>query len=201
MARYRGPQWKLSRKVGISLSETGKELSKRNTRPGQHGASRQKLSEYGLQLKEKQKLRLMYGVSEKQFRRLFDAAKKVQGVHGENFMVLLERRLDNIVYRLGLATTRQGARQLVNHGHVTVDGIRVNIPSFQVSPNQVISLKEHSKSLKVVKEALESSSRKKPVSFVKFDSSKMEGNLTEIPNRKELSQEINESLIVEYYNR
>ncbi len=201
MARYRGAQWKLSRKVGISLSETGKEIAKRNTRPGQHGANRVKLSEYGLQLKEKQKLRLMYGVSEKQFRRTFDRSKKMHGVHGENFMVLLEQRLDNIVYRLGLSTTRQGARQLVNHGHVTVDGQRVDIPSYQVSPNQVISLKDHSKTLKVVKEALEQTARKRSVSFVKFDTEKMEGILTEIPNRKELSQEINESLIVEFYNR
>jgi small subunit ribosomal protein S4 len=201
MARYRGPQWKLSRKVGISLSGTGKEIAKRNTRPGQHGANRIKLSEYGLQLKEKQKLRLMYGVSEKQFRRTFDQAKKIHGVHGENFMILLERRLDNVVYRLGLANTRQGARQLVNHGHITVDGKRVDIPSFRVAPNQVIGLKDHSKNLKAVQEALEASSRKRLVSFVKFDNSKMEGILTEIPNRKELSQEVNESLIVEFYNR
>ncbi|MCY9400427.1 30S ribosomal protein S4, partial [Bacillus haynesii] len=128
MARYTGPSWKLSRRLGISLSGTGKELEKRPYAPGPHGpGQRKKLSEYGLQLQEKQKLRHMYGVNERQFRNLFDKAAKMAGKHGENFMILLEARLDNIVYRLGLARTRRQARQLVNHGHVLVDGSRVDI--------------------------------------------------------------------------
>ena len=153
MARYTGPAWKLSRRLGISLSGTGKELEKRPYAPGQHGPNqRKKLSEYGLQLQEKQKLRHMYGVNERQFRTLFDKAGKMPGKHGENFMILLETRLDNIVYRLGLARTRRGARQLVNHGHVMVDGKRVDIPSFRLKPGQEISLREKSQNLDVVNE-------------------------------------------------
>ena len=121
MARYTGPSWKLSRRLGISLTGTGKELEKRPYAPGQHGPNqRRKISEYGLQLQEKQKLRHMYGITERQFRSMFDRAGKLKGVHGENFMILLESRLDNLVYRLGLARTRRQARQLVNHGHITV---------------------------------------------------------------------------------
>ena len=151
MSRYTGPSWKLSRRLGISLSGTGKELEKRPYAPGQHGPTqRKKLSEYGLQLQEKQKLRHIYGVNERQFRDLFDKAGKMTGKHGENFMILLETRLDNLVYRLGLARTRRGARQLVNHGHVIVDGKRVDIPSFRVKPGQEISLREKSQNLDVV---------------------------------------------------
>ncbi len=135
MSRYTGPTWKLSRRLGISLSGTGKELQKRPYGPGQHGPnSRRKLTEYGLQLQEKQKLRHMYGMTERQFSKLFEQAGKQAGIHGENFMILLESRLDNIVYRLGLTRTRAQARQLVNHGHVTVDGKRVDIPSYRVRP-------------------------------------------------------------------
>ena len=140
MARYTGPSWKISRRLGISLSGTGKELEKRPYAPGQHGPNqRKKLTEYGLQLQEKQKLRLMYGLNERQFLTLFVKAGKMKGVHGENFMILLESRLDNLVYRLGLARTRRQARQLVNHGHVLVDGRRVDIPSYSVKPGQTIS--------------------------------------------------------------
>ena len=130
MSRYTGPSWKRSRRLGISLSGTGKEIARRNYAPGQHGPnSRGRLSEYGQQLHEKQKLRWMYGLNERQFRTLFARAGKIrEGQHGVNFMILLERRLDNIVYRLGLATTREQARQLVNHGPITVDGKRVDIP-------------------------------------------------------------------------
>ena len=135
---------------------TGKELEKRPYAPGQHGPNqRKKLSEYGLQLQEKQKLRHMYGVTERQFRNLFDSAGKMQGIHGENFMILLESRLDNVVYRLGLARTRRGARQLVNHGHVLVDGKRVDIPSYKVKPGQTISVREKSRNLDVIKESIE----------------------------------------------
>jgi small subunit ribosomal protein S4 len=156
MARYTGPTWKLSRRLGISLSGTGKELARRPYAPGQHGPNqRKKLSEYGIQLQEKQKLRLMYGVNEKQFRNLFVRAGKMKGIHGENFMKLLESRLDNLVYRLGLARTRAQARQLVVHGHVTVNGKKVDRPAYQVTVGDVIGLREKSRNLAVVKEALE----------------------------------------------
>src|SRR5690625_4601207 len=143
MSRFTGSLWKKSRRLGISLTGTGKELAKRPYAPGQHGANqRRKISEYGLQQQEKQKLRFMYGLNERQFRTLFNEAGKMQGIHGENFMVLLESRLDNLVFRLGLARTRRQARHLVYHGHITVDGRRVDIPSYRVKPNQTIGLRE-----------------------------------------------------------
>ena len=201
MSRYTGPSWKVSRRLGISLSGTGKELARRPYAPGQHGQNnRRKLSEYGLQLREKQKLRMTYGLSERQFANLFLKAGKIrEGKHGDNFMVLLERRLDNVVYRLGLATTRRQARQLVNHGHITVDGKRVDIPSYEVKPGQVISLRERSKDLKVVIEALEAIVGRVP--FVSFDENTMEGSLVRLPERDELDANIDESLVVEYYNK
>ncbi len=201
MSRYTGPSWKVSRRLGISLSGTGKELARRPYAPGQHGQNnRRKLSEYGLQLREKQKLRMTYGLSERQFANIFLKAGKIrEGKHGDNFMVLLERRLDNVVYRLGLATTRRQARQLVNHGHITVDGKRVDIPSYEVKPGQVISLRERSKDLKVVKEALEAIVGRVP--FVSFDENTMEGSLVRLPERDELDANIDESLVVEYYNK
>ena len=200
MARYTGPSWKLSRRLGISLSGTGKELEKRPYAPGPHGpGQRKKLSEYGLQLQEKQKLRHMYGVNERQFRNLFDKAAKMAGKHGENFMILLESRLDNIVYRLGLARTRRQARQLVTHGHVLVDGSRVDIPSYQVKPGQTISLREKSQNLSVVKEAVEVNNF--VPEYLTFDAEKLEGSLTRLPERSELPAEINEALIVEFYSR
>lgn len=200
MARYTGPSWKLSRRLGISLSGTGKELEKRPYAPGQHGPNqRRKLSEYGLQLQEKQKLRHMYGVNERQFRNLFDKAGKMPGKHGENFMILLESRLDNVVYRLGLARTRRQARQLVNHGHIMVDGSRVDIPSYRVAPGQTITLREKSRNLEIVKEAIEVNNF--VPDFVSFDADKLEGTFTRMPERSELPAEINESLIVEFYSR
>jgi small subunit ribosomal protein S4 len=200
MARYTGPSWKLSRRLGISLSGTGKELEKRPYAPGQHGPNqRKKISEYGLQLQEKQKLRHMYGVTERQFRNLFDQAGKLQGKHGENFMALLECRLDNVVYRLGLARTRRQARQLVNHGHVTVNGSRVDIPSFRVLPGQTISVREKSRNLDIIKEAMEVNSF--VPEFLTFDADKLEGTFTRVPERSELPAEINEALIVEFYSR
>jgi small subunit ribosomal protein S4 len=200
MARYTGPSWKLSRRLGISLSGTGKELEKRPYAPGQHGPNqRKKISEYGLQLQEKQKLRHMYGVTERQFRNLFDRAGKMQGKHGENFMALLEARLDNVVYRLGLARTRRQARQLVNHGHITVDGSRVDIPSYRLSAGQTIGVREKSRNLNIVKEALEVNSF--VPDFLTFDADKLEGSFTRLPERSELPAEINEALIVEFYSR
>lgn len=200
MSRYTGPSWKVSRRLGISLTGSGKELARRPYAPGQHGQSRRKLSEYGMQLREKQKLRMMYGLTERQFANTFKRAGKIrEGKHGDNFMILLEQRLDNVVYRLGLATTRRQARQLVNHGHITVDGKRVDIPSYEVKPGQVISLRERSKNLQIVKDALEAVVGRAP--FVSFDEDKMEGTLVRLPERDELEANIDESLIVEYYNK
>jgi small subunit ribosomal protein S4 len=199
MARYTGPRFKLSRRLGISLSGTGKEL-KRPFPPGQHGpGQRRKLSGYGLQLQEKQKLRHMYGLSEKQFRNLFDKAVKMKGIAGENFMFLLESRLDNLVYRLGFANSRAGARQLVAHGHVTVNGKKVDIPSYQVQPGDVIGLRERSRNLKVIKEALEA--RRHLPNYLEFNEQAMEGRYIRLPERSELSQDIDERQIVEFYSR
>ncbi|PPA71656.1 30S ribosomal protein S4 [Jeotgalibacillus proteolyticus] len=200
MARYTGSSWKISRRLGISLSGTGKELEKRPYAPGPHGPTqRKKLSEYGLQLQEKQKLRHTYGVTERQFRNLFDKAAKLQGKQGDNFMILLETRLDNLVYRLGLARTRRQARQLVNHGHVTVDGSRVDIPSYSVKPGQVIGIREKSQKLNIVKESMELNSY--TPEYVSFDADKLEGTFTRLPERAELAADINEALIVEFYSR
>ena len=200
MARYTGPSWKLSRRLGISLSGTGKEIEKRPYAPGQHGPTqRVKLSEYGMQLQEKQKLRFMFGVNERQFRTLFNKAGKMPGKHGENFMILLETRLDNIVYRMGLARTRRAARQLVNHGHVLVDGKRVDIPSFSVKPGQEVSLREKSQNLDIVNEALEVNNF--VPEYVTFNVDTKVGQFVRMPERSELAAEINEALIVEFYSR
>ncbi len=200
MSRYTGPSWKLSRRLGVSLSGTGKELEKRPYAPGPHGPNqRKKISEYGLQLQEKQKLRHMFGINERQFRRTFDAAGKITGIVGENFMILLESRLDNLVYRLGLARTRRGARQLVNHGHILVDGSRVDIPSYRVKPGQTIALREKSLKLTAVEESLAVNNF--VPEYLSFDADKLEGTYTRLPERSELAAEINESLIVEFYSR
>lgn len=199
MARYTGPSWKVSRRLKYSVLETGKELQKRNYAPGQHGQRRAKLSEYAQQLQEKQKVRFTYGVNEKQFRNLFNKAGKLEGKHGENFLFLLESRLDNLVYRLGFATTRRQARQLVNHGHVLVDGKKVDIPSYTVKPGQTIELKEGSKNLAIVKEALEATVTR--LGFVSFDENKGVGTYVRLPERSEILPEIRENLIVEFYNR
>ena len=200
MARYTGPSYKQARRVGFSILETGKDVARRPYGPGQHGADRKgKLSDYSVQLKEKQKVRFMYGLTEKQFRKTFNEASKMQGIVGENFLKLLESRLDNLVYRLGLAATRRAARQLVNHGHITVDGNKVDIPSYRVKPGSVIAVKETDKDMKVVKEALERVTSR--VEFVTFDETKLSGIYVRLPERQELNADINESLIVEFYNR
>lgn len=200
MSRYTGPVWKVSRHLGYSILGTGEELAKRPYGPGQHGQDRKKKpSEYGRQLLEKQKLRFTYGVSERQFRRYFGIAKKSKGITGLAFMQVCEQRLDNIVYRLGFATTRRQARQLVNHGHVLVDGKKVDIPSYLTQVGEVVTLKDSSKSLKIVKEALEKATTRVP--YVEFDKTKLEGKLTRLPERSELTPEIDEALIVEFYNR
>ena len=200
MSRYTGPRWKISRRTGFSILETGDELAKRPYAPGPQGAlKKKKLSEYGKQLQEKQKVRHMYGVNERQFRNTFESAKKCDGVTGAAFLFLLESRLDNIVYRMGLSRTRSGSRQLVNHGHILVDGNKVDIPSYRVKPGQVISVRETSRNLKVIKESLETLHT--IPAYVTFDNEKLEGTYVRLPERSELSPEINESLIVEYYNR
>lgn len=200
MARYTGPAYKKSRRYGFSTLENGKDLAKRPYAPGQHGAGRRKkISEYGIQLQEKQKIRFMYGLNEKQFRRLFDRASKLKGVHGENFLKLLESRLDNLVYRMGLSTTRRGARQLVNHGHILVNGNKVDIPSYSCKPGDVISVKENSLDHPAIKASLEAHVTKP--AYVEFDDKKLTGTYLRYPERTELSADINESLVVEFYNR
>ncbi|MDO4995875.1 MAG: 30S ribosomal protein S4 [Bacilli bacterium] len=200
MSRYTGSSYKQARRVGFSISETGKELAKRPFGPGQHGKDRKgKLSDYGTQLKEKQKVRFMYGVNERQFRKTFEEASKMKGIQGTNFLRLLESRLDNLVYRIGFASTRRGARQLVNHGHVTVNGKKVDIPSYRVKPGDVISMKDADKNLKVVTESLAKVSRR--VEFINYDENKMEATYVRMPERNELNADINEALIVEFYNK
>ena len=200
MSRYLGPTYKKSRRFGFSILENGKELAKRPYAPGEHGQDRRKkLSNYGIQLQEKQKVKFMYGLSEKQMERTFEKAVKMKGVNGENLLKLLESRLDNLVYRIGFATTRKGARQLVNHGHVTVNGKRVDIPSYQVKPGDVISLMENDKEMAIVKSSLEALHNR--VEYISYDDKKMEGTYVRMPERSELNADIDEALIIEYYNR
>ena len=200
MSRYTGPAYKKSRRLGFSTLENGKDLARKPYAPGIHGTSRRKkISEYGIQLQEKQKVRFMYGLNEKQFRRTFDKASKMKGIAGENFLKLLESRLDNLVYRMGLATTRRGARQIVNHGHILVNGNKVDIPSYTCKPGDVISVKENSLEHKAIKNSLELNI--KTPAFVEFDNKKLTGTYLRLPERNELNAEINESLIVEFYNR
>ena len=200
MSRYTGSTYRKSRRFGFSILENGKELTRKPYAPGQHGQDRKrKASNYGEQLTEKQKVRFMYGVNEKQFRKTFEEAGKMKGVHGENFLRLLESRLDNLVYRIGFATTRKGARQLVNHGHVTVNGKKVDIPSYRCKVGDVISIKESDKNLVIVKSSLENAPKR--VEYITYDEAKMSATFVRYPERSELNADINESLIVEFYNR
>ena len=197
--RYTGPVFKKSRRYGFSTLETGKELRQKPTAPGIHGTSRKKLSEYGVQLQEKQKVRFMYGLSEKQLRKTFESAGKMQGIHGYNLLVLLESRLDNLVYRAGFAKTRRAARQLVNHGHITVDGKRVDIPSYRVKVGSTISVREASLNHPVITECLNMDIN--VPAYVSVDKQKKTATYLRYPEREELNSEINEALIVEFYNR
>ena len=201
MSRYKGPTWKISRRLGYSILETGVELKKRTYGPGPHAKDkRKKPSEYGKQLIEKQKLRETYGVSERQFQRLFLIAKSTKGaVTGVVFMQILESRLDNLVYRMGFARTRRQARQLVNHGHILVNDKKVDIPSYLVNVGDVISVKETSKDLAIIKSSLESMTN--TVSYVEVDKEKECGKFVRLPERNELTRDIDESQIVEFYNR
>ncbi len=199
MSKYTGPKWKISRRLNYSILENGKELQKRAYAPGQHGLKRSKLTEYGIQLQEKQKVRFTYGVNEKQFNKTFNDAQKMKGKTGDNFIKLLESRLDNVVYRLGFAKTRAQARQLVNHGHVLVNGKKVNIPSYRLTANDTVSLKDASKKLKIVLEALEATTSR--LEFLSYDENNMVGTFVRYPERTEVLTDIQDSLIVEYYNR
>lgn len=200
MARYTGPVWKVSRRLGFSILETGEELQRRTYAPGQHGPTKRvKLSNYGLQLREKQRIRNMYGLNERQFHNTYVKATKMKGVTGHNLLFLLESRLDNVVYRMGFARTRRAARQLVNHGHILVNGKKVDIPSALVKVGSEIQVKEKSLNMASIAEALEANIN--TPAFVNVDKEAKKGTFLRLPERNELNQEINESLIVEFYNR
>ena len=200
MARITGPVWKKSRRLSFSILETGEELKRRNYPPGQHGqARRPKLSDYATQLREKQRIRLMYGVSERQFFNTYLKAVKKEGVTGLNLLHMLESRLDNVVYRMNLGRTRNAARQLVNHGHILVDGKKVDIPSFQVKPGQTIEVKESSRKMASINDALDANLSM--ADFVEFDKETKKGKFVRLPERTELNQEVNEALVVEFYSR
>ena len=200
MARYTGPSYKKSRRLGFSTLENGKELARRPYAPGAHGKDRKKKSsEYGVQLQEKQKVRFMYGLTEKQFHKVFDKAQKMHGIAGENLLMLLESRLDNIVYRLGMARTRRAARQVVNHGHILVNGKKVDIPSYRVMPGDAVSVKENSMNHPAILAAVED--KVNVPAYLEFDPKKLTGKYVRYPERSELNSEIQEQLIVEFYNR
>lgn len=201
MARYTGPKSKIARKFGDPIFGADKVLSKKNYPPGQHGNNRRrKTSEYGLQLREKQKAKYTYGVLEKQFRHLFHRAQRAKGVTGELLIQLLEARLDNVVFRLGIAPTRSAARQLVSHRHITVDGQVVNIPSYSVKPGQVIGVRERSKSLEVVSDALAGFNHSK-YPWLEWEQSSLSGKLLHLPERADIPENIKEQLIVELYSK
>ena len=201
MARYTGPKTKIARKFGEAIFGPDKVLSKKNYPPGQHGNSRKrKTSEYGLQLREKQKAKYTYGVLERQFRLMFDKAARSTGITGEVLLQLLESRLDNIVYRMGLSPTRAGARQLVLHRHVVVDGKVVNIPSYTVKPGQLIGMRERSKSLEVVVDSLSGFNHTK-YPWIEWDQSLLCGKLLHLPERSDIPENIKEQLIVELYSK
>lgn len=208
MARYRGPVEKLERRLGVDLGLKGERrlagksaLEKRPYAPGQHGQRRTKISEYGLQLQEKQKAKFMYGVSEKQFRSLYKEANSKNGNTGAILIQLLEQRLDNVVYRMAFATTRASARQFVNHGHVLVDGKRVDIPSYRVKPGQKVEIREKSKANPQILRAVELTNQTGMVEWVDIDTEKLFGIYTRIPERDEISIPVEERLIVELYSK
>lgn len=201
MARYTGPVNKKSRRYRYSSLETNKEFlkgKKRTTVPGEHGDKYQKLSNYGEHLYEKQKLKYIYGISEKQMQKIFKRATKMEGVLGENILFILESRLDNIVYRSGIAKTRRQARQIINHGHVIVNGRKIDIPSYQVKVGDTFTFKDRIKNNKLLQDNL--NNRRKSL-FVEFDPKTLQGKFVRLPERDEIAGQINESLIVEYYNK
>ncbi|HJX71974.1 MAG TPA: 30S ribosomal protein S4 [Bacteroidales bacterium] len=201
MARYTGPTTKIARKFGDSIYGVDKHFEKKNYPPGQHGVNkkRRKLSEYGLQLKEKQKAKYTYGVLERQFRNLFEKASRSKGITGELLLQLLESRLDNVVYRLGIAPTRKSARQLITHRHITVNGEVMNIPSMILRAGDIVGVREKSKSLEVITNSL--SGRKTSSSWLEWDSGLMTGKILNMPPREEIPENIKEQLIVELYSK
>ncbi len=201
MARYTGPRTKIARKFGEAIFGPDKVLSKKNYPPGQHGINkRRKTSEYGIQLREKQKAKYTYGVLEKQFRNLFEKASRTKGIKGEVLLQYLEARLDNVVFRLGIAPTRAAARQLVSHKHIVVDGKLVNIPSYSVKPGQVIGVREKSKSLEVITNSLSGFNHSK-YAWTEWDSNSMSGKFLHLPERVDIPENIKEQLIVELYSK
>ncbi|MPM71061.1 30S ribosomal protein S4 [bioreactor metagenome] len=201
MARYIGPKSKIARKFGEAIFGPDKVLSKKNYPPGQHGNNRRKkTSEYGIQLREKQKAKYTYGLLEKQFRRMYEKAQSNPGVTGVILLQLLESRLDNIVYRLGFAPTRAGARQLVGHKHITVDGKVVNIPSYQVRPGQVVAVREKDKSMLVIAESLNGFNHSK-YPWIEWNESALAGTYIHVPEREDIPENIKEQLIVELYSK
>ncbi len=201
MARYTGPRTKIARKFGEAIFGPDKVLSKKNYPPGQHGNTRKrKTSEYGTQLREKQKAKYTYGVLEKQFRNLFEKASRSKGITGQVLLQLLETRLDNIVFRLGIAPTRAAARQLVSHRHIVVDGKVVNIPSYTVKPGQIVGIREKSKSLEVIASALAGFNHSK-YPWMEWEQTSMCGKLLHLPERADIPENIKEQLIVELYSK
>ena len=202
MARYRGPRTKIARKFSDPIFGPDRSFEKKNYPPGMHGNNkrRRKASEYGIQLKEKQKAKYTYGVLEKQFRNMFDKASRSKGVTGEVLLQLLESRLDNVVFRLGLSNTRAGARQLVTHRHITVNGEIVNIPSYTLKPGETVGVRERSKSLEVITDAL-STARYGSSSWLEFDEASMTGKFLNRPEREDIPENIKEQLIVELYSK
>lgn len=201
MARYIGPKSRIARKFGEAIFGADKVLSKRNYPPGQHGNSRRrKTSEYGVMLAEKQKAKYTYGVLEKQFRNMFEKAASSSGITGEILLQNLESRLDNVVYRLGIAPTRAAARQLVNHKHICVDGNVVNIASYSVKPGQIVSVRERSKSLEVVADSLAGFNHSK-YPWIEWDENTKSGKLLHKPERADIPENIKEQLIVELYSK
>lgn len=209
MARYTGPVCRLCRREGVKLYLKGAKcyspkcpLERRHYAPGQHGQSRRrKMSDYGRQLREKQKVRRMYGVMERQFKNYYKKATRMKGVAGENLLQLLERRLDNVIYRLGLAVNRRDARQLVRHRHITVNGRIVNIPSFIVREGDVIEVKARSKELIRIQQAMEVNSSQARVPWLEFDEKELKGKVVALPQRSDIDPEINEQLIIELYSK
>ncbi|QTX02756.1 30S ribosomal protein S4 [Candidatus Phytoplasma luffae] len=200
MSRYTNPSWKISRRLNYSLSETGKELIKTNNTFIKMKKRKNKSSDYDIQLKEKQKVRFLYGIAEKQLKRIFANSGKLKGIHGENFLVLLESRLDNIVYRLKLAHTRAQAKQLISHGHVLVDDKKVDISSYLLKPGQKVSIKDKSKNLSIIQKSLENLNNHK-IEYVSLDKKNLSGKYIRYPKRNEFLTDINEQLIVEFYNK
>jgi small subunit ribosomal protein S4 len=201
MARYIGPKTRIARKFGDPIYGPDKSYDKKNYPPGQHGSTkkRKKSSEYGIQLREKQKAKYTYGVLEKQFANLFDKAQRSKGVTGEILLQLLESRLDNVVFRLGISPSRAGARQLVSHRHITVNGQVVNVPSFSVKPGDVVGVREKSKSLEIIHDSL--GSRRLNVTWLEWDGPSLAGKLISRPERDQIPETIKEQLIVELYSK